>query len=78
VTLSAAGPEHDRDIALGELIGLAGDEPAPLRHARAILVERLRRQSGDHAATGGLTLINAAIARLGWHGDYTWKPRGQK
>ena len=76
VALGAAGPGHDRDGALGELIRLAGDEPAPLHDARAILVGRIRGRSEDYAATGGLTLVNAAIARLGWHGDYTWEPRG--
>jgi hypothetical protein len=76
VALGGAG--HDRDGALGELIQLAGDQPAPLHQARAILVGRVRRQSGDYAATGGLTLVNAAIARLGWHGDHTWKPRNEK
>jgi hypothetical protein len=78
VALGAAGPGQDRDGALAELIRLAGDLPAPLHDARAILVGRVRRQSADYAATGGLTLVNAAIARLGWHGDHTWKPRGQK
>ena len=78
VALGAAGPGQDRDGALGELIRLAGDEPAPLHGARAILVGRIRGQSEDYAATGGLTLVNAAIARLGWHGEHTWLPRGQK
>jgi hypothetical protein len=70
-----AGSGHDRNAILGELIRLAGDEPGPLHGARAILVGRIRRQSEDYAATGGLTLVNAAIARLGWHGDFTWLPR---
>jgi hypothetical protein len=78
VALGAASSGPDRDGALGELIHLAGDQPAPLHDARAILVGRVRLQSGDYAATGGLTLVNAAIARLGWHGDHTWKPRHQK
>ena len=75
VALGGAGPGQDRDGALVELIRLAGDEPAALHGARTILVGRIRGQSADHAATGGLTLVNAAIARLGWHGDYTWEPR---
>lgn len=77
VALGASESGRDRDADLGELIRLANDEPAPLQAARAVLVGRLRRQSGDYAATGGLTLLNAAIARLGWVGDYTWEPRGQ-
>jgi hypothetical protein len=77
VALGASGMGDDREGALGELIRLAGDQPTPLHDARTILVGRVRRQSGDYAATGGLTLVNAAIARLGWHGDHTWKPRGQ-
>jgi hypothetical protein len=67
-----------RDAALGDLIRLAQDQPAALGDAQAILVGRIRLRSDDHAATGGLTLVNAALGRLGWPGQYTWKPRGQK
>jgi hypothetical protein len=82
VALGAAGTGpgagQGRDAALGELIRMAGEQPEPLHQARAVLVGRVRQQSGDYTATGGLTLINAAIARLGWHGDHTWKPRNER
>jgi hypothetical protein len=75
VTLAGASDDGD---AVGELVRLAGDQPEPLHLAQGLLVRRIRQRSDDFAATGALTLVNAAIRRLGWHGDYTWLPRGQK
>jgi hypothetical protein len=75
VALAGSGADGD---AVGELVRLAGDEPEPLHRAQGVLVRRIRQRSDDYAATGALTLVNAAIRHLGWHGDFTWKPRGQK
>jgi hypothetical protein len=75
VALADGGANGD---AVGELVRLAGDQPESLHQAQGLLVRRIRQRSDDYAATGALTLVNAAIRQLGWHGDFTWKPRGQK
>jgi hypothetical protein len=93
VTLDPPNPIADRAVALaaashvggagggeelGELIRLADDDAVRLVEARDVLVRRIQLRSDDYAATGGLTLLNAAIAGVGWHGDFTWKPRNWK
>jgi len=75
---SPIGDGAGRHDAIGELIRLAGDDTSMLTDARDVLVRRIRLRSDDYAATGGLTLLNAAIAGAGWHGDFTWKPRNWK
>lgn len=76
--VALAGSDADRPGALGELIQLAGNDQARLEVARQALVRRIRLRSDDFAASGGLTLVNAALSRLGRQGDFTWKPRGHK
>jgi hypothetical protein len=76
--VALAGSAAADGDAVGELVRLAGDEPEPLHRAQGLLVRRIRQRSDDYAATGALTLVNAAIRHLGWQGDFTWLPRGQK
>jgi hypothetical protein len=76
VALATGG--EDRDGAVGEVIRLAGDEPGPLEEARRILVQRLSQHGDDYDASLALTVVNAAIAQLGWHGDFTWTPRERR
>jgi hypothetical protein len=65
----------NRDAAINELIRLADDDAAALQAARQLLVQRLATNSNDYAASAGLTLINAALARVGWSDPVAWKPR---
>jgi hypothetical protein len=76
VALSAAGPAADG--AARELVTLAGDDPGPLGEARRLLVLRLTHHGDDYEASRALTVINAAIAELGWHGAHTWTPRERR
>lgn len=71
----ALGSTRDRNGAVSELLHLAQDDAAALEAARAILVGRLQLRSDDHAATAGLTVLNAAIAAAGWQDPVAWKPK---
>jgi hypothetical protein len=71
----ALGTTHDRNSAATELLRLARDNASSLETARGVLVRRLQIRSDDHAATAGLTVINAAIALAGWADPVAWKPR---
>ena len=68
-------PDPDRDKSVSELIGLAGDKAGPLEAARDVLVRRIRLRSDDFSATSGLSLINAALAKIGWVDPMEWQPR---
>jgi hypothetical protein len=61
------------DEAVGELAS-AGDHDA-LIAARADLLGRIQQRSDDYAATGGLTLVNKALAVVGWVDPSSWKHR---
>ncbi|MGH9106509.1 MAG: hypothetical protein ACRDZX_11880 [Acidimicrobiales bacterium] len=81
-------PTAERAVALanasgGALDGLrqgadelaaAGDR-AQLERARAELVTRIRQRSDDYEATAALSLVNRALATLGWPDPYSWKHR---
>ena len=69
------GSTNDRNGAASDLAHLAQKDVAALEAARAILVRRLHLRSDDHAATAGLSVINAAIATAGWQDPVAWKPR---
>jgi hypothetical protein len=71
----ALAPGGERDKAVTELIGLAGDVAGPLEDARDVLVRRIRLRSDDFSATAGLSLINAALGRVGWADPMEWQPR---
>jgi hypothetical protein len=57
-----------------EELATAGDRGA-LQEARAALVGRIYKRSDDYEATGGLNVLNKAIALVGWHDPYSWKHR---
>jgi sirohydrochlorin ferrochelatase len=52
----------------------AGDR-SQLEKARAELVRRLSGRSDDFEATAALTVVNKALAGLGWDDPYNWKHR---
>ncbi len=72
---AALGSSTDRHGSVSELIRLAQNDIQTLEEARGMLVRRLQLRSDDYAATGGLTLINAAIGSVGWPDPMEWKPR---
>jgi hypothetical protein len=65
----------DRGAALEELLALAGGDRAALEAARIGVARRLRGNTGDHAATAALTLLNKALVQVGWVDRYDWKIR---
>jgi hypothetical protein len=65
----------DRDGAIQELIRLAAGQRAPPEQARDELVCRLLPRSNDYEATARLTLVNAALAEIGWPDAFTWEAR---
>jgi hypothetical protein len=71
----AEGGELDRDAGVNDLVRLSEGDVQRLEDARQVLVRRLLARSNDYAATKGLTLLNAAIARVGWPDPVAWKPR---
>ncbi len=69
------GDGTDRDTAVTELVRLASTDSQRLQAARHVLVRRLGQHSDDYAATKGLTVVNSAIARVGWSDPLEWKPK---
>lgn len=70
---SAAGPGDDGGDAVSQLAS-SGDQ-GELESARQYLVWRIQQRSDDYQATAALTLVNRALARVGWHDPYAWKHR---
>lgn len=52
----------------------AGDRNA-LEGAQADLVQRIYERSDDFQATAALSLVNKALAAVGWPDPYNWKHR---
>jgi hypothetical protein len=75
IALSAAvhAGSKTTDEAVRELAG-EGDRVA-LHNARAELVALIYGRSDDYEATGALTLVNKALAAVGWYDPYSWKHR---
>jgi hypothetical protein len=71
----ALAGNRDRDGVVQELIRLADGQRPPLEQARDELVRRLQLRSDDYAATVGLTVLNAALAEIGWAAPFIWEPR---
>ena len=46
-----------------------------LEDARTRLVQRIYLRSDDYEATAALSLVNKALAALGWEDAYNWKHR---
>jgi len=58
--------------AVEELSGAGRDS---LEQAQAELVQRIHLRSDDYEATAALSLVNKALAALGWEDPYYWKNR---
>ena len=52
--------------AVAGLVELAGGRRPPLEAARSLLVARLHGRSDDFGATRALSLVSAALSRIGW------------
>lgn len=50
-------------------------ERQELEKARTELVGRISARSDDFEATAALSLVNKALAELGWDNPYSWKRR---
>ena len=61
------------DIAVQKL-AQSGDRKA-LEQAQQDLVQRIHERSDDFQATAALTLVNKALAAVGWTDPYSWKHR---
>jgi hypothetical protein len=72
---SAVAGKGDRDAAIQGLIRLAVGQRQPLEQVRDELVRRLLLRSNDYEATARLTLVNAALAEIGWPDAFTWEAR---
>jgi hypothetical protein len=72
VRSSPAG-SAERAQAVQELAG-AGDF-GQLERAREVLVRRIYQRSDDYDATAALSLLNKALAAVGWQDPYSWKHR---
>jgi hypothetical protein len=75
IALSAAinAGSKTTDEAVRELAA-DGDRDA-LHTARGELVARIYKRSDDYEATAALTLVNKALAAVGWYDPFTWKHR---
>ncbi|MGI8492946.1 MAG: hypothetical protein ACR2KC_05910 [Acidimicrobiales bacterium] len=71
----AAGDAPSPEDAAEQLANQAGDDRAALEAARDRLVARLRADQADFDATGGLALLNRALATYGWSEPFDWKQR---
>ncbi len=67
-----SGPKYTEET-LNDLVA-AGDR-SELEKARAELVRRIFARSDDFEATAALSLVNKALAELGWDDPYSWKHR---
>jgi hypothetical protein len=83
----ASDPTADRAVPLTAATGAAtlgtdaiaalaaaGDRDA-LETVRADLLNRIHQRSDDYQATLALTLVNKALAAVGWHDPYDWRRR---
>jgi hypothetical protein len=75
LSLSASKPGQGADDGRGVSELVAGTDKAGLEQARAELVARLSRRSDDYQATAALSLVNRALASVGWDNPYDWKHR---
>jgi hypothetical protein len=53
----------------------AGGDRDGLERARADLLSRIYQRSDDYGATSALTLVNKALAAVGWSDPSNWKHR---
>ena len=53
----------------------AGGDRRALEQAQKDLVQRIHERSDDFEATAALSLVNRALAAVGWTDPYSWKHR---
>jgi len=70
---SSVRPADGKTQAASELARIADRDS--LERARQYLVWSIQQQSDDYEATAALTLVNQALAQLGWEDPYPWKLR---
>jgi putative ribosome biogenesis GTPase RsgA len=54
---------------------VASGDRVSLRQAQSELVQRVHERSDDFAATAALSLVNKALAIVGWTDPFSWKHR---
>jgi hypothetical protein len=71
---------HDDDInvAVDQLIGLAGPDRAAMESARDRVAAHLHRNVDDWKATATLTVLNRALARMPRNDPLDWRVRWSK
>jgi hypothetical protein len=70
-TLDSGGEALEAAVAK---LAQAGDREA-LERAQNDLVQRIHLRSDDFQATAALSLVNKALAAVGWTDPYSWKHR---
>jgi hypothetical protein len=70
-TLDSGGEALEAAV---EKLAQAGDREA-LERAQNDLVQRIHVRSDDFQATAALSLVNKALAAVGWTDPYSWKHR---
>jgi hypothetical protein len=71
IALTARG--ESPEAAAEELAATA--DRAALEQAQAELVQRVHERSDDFTATAALSLVNKALAKVGWVDPFSWKHR---
>ena len=61
------------ETAVQQLV-VSGDRVS-LRQAQSELAQRVHERSDDFAATAALSLVNKALAIVGWTDPFSWKHR---
>jgi ApbE superfamily uncharacterized protein (UPF0280 family) len=82
--MSELGPIADQAVALAadgisaeaaaKQLAASGDR-AGLERAQFALVQRVHERSDDFEATAALSLVNKALATVGWVDPASWKHR---
>lgn len=70
---SSAQPGEDTNPLVSQLAD--GADQSSLSQARQYLVGRIQLRTDDYQATAALSLVNKALARVGWRDPYSWKHR---
>jgi hypothetical protein len=73
VLAGTLGPDESLHAAVQQLAA-SGDRQA-LERAQSDLVQRIHERSDDFQATAALSLVNKALASVGWTDPYSWKHR---
>ncbi|HUC15522.1 MAG TPA: hypothetical protein VMS00_13810 [Acidimicrobiales bacterium] len=61
------------EAAVKQLV--ASGDRASLQEAQSELVQRVHERTDDFAATAALSLVNKALAIVGWVDPFSWKHR---